>query len=105
MYCFVVRSIYFTSKNTVSVCEIILYIHNCINSSACEKNLEVLHLASEKFDKETIKQIKKLSENEKDFILISMFSLLFQTSSSKDWKESTNEKDLEHLENIFDRVF
>jgi len=71
----------------------------------CEKDSEVLHLASEKFSKETIKQIKELSQEEKDFVLISMFSLLFQTVVLKDWRDSTSSEDIIHLENIFERVF
>ncbi|GAG57514.1 unnamed protein product [marine sediment metagenome] len=62
-------------------------------------------MASEKFSKETIKQIKELSQEEKDFVLISMFSLLFQTVVLKDWRDSTSSEDIIHLENIFERVF
>ena len=104
MYCFVLRSIYFTSKKVISVCETILYIHKSINNSACEKDLEVLQIASEKFSKGIMKQIKKMSENEKDFVLLKIFDLLMQTYPASNWSSTTSSEEEKHLESIFERV-
>jgi hypothetical protein len=62
-------------------------------------------LTPESFDSDIRKRINKLSSKEKDFLLIMMFELLWESYDKIHWESIANEIEYEHLNSIFRRIF